>query len=218
MSVWYRIAWYCLQPLVRSFFRFTVYGNENIPADGPLVIASNHCSNLDPPLVALGITRQITFLAKEELFRVPLLGALIRSFDAYPVSRGQGDVKAIRVALRMMKENKALLIFPEGTRSMDGRMQELESGAAWISLKSGAPVLPVFLSGTHAAFPRKSWFPRPYRVCLRIGKPIDPKQVEKNIADGDRVRYFTGIIKESMQILMRISMESVKKEAVEADG
>ena len=90
MSLWYRFSWYCLYPLARLIFRFSVHGLENVPHEGPVLIASNHCSHLDPPLVALGINRQITFLAKEELFSVPILGMLIRTFGAYPVSRGQG--------------------------------------------------------------------------------------------------------------------------------
>jgi 1-acyl-sn-glycerol-3-phosphate acyltransferase len=195
----YRLCWIILQPLVRSYFRLTVSGCENIPRSGAVFVASNHCSHLDPPLIALGLPRQMTFLAKEELFSVPVLGVLIRFFGAHPVTRGKGDVGAIRTILRLMKEEKALLIFPEGTRSPDGQLQPLENGLAWMAMKSLAPVVPVHISGTYTAFPRKAWFPRPCKVSIHIGEPIYPGRQEKKVDNTQTIRYVTSVIEEAMR-------------------
>ena len=147
MQLHYRIHWYLLKPLIQSYFRLQTWGCENIPQTGPVLLAANHSSYLDPPLIALAIPRQITFLAKEELFRIPLFGRYIRWVGTHPVSRGQGDVKAMRSALKLLGENKALLVFPEGTRSFDGELQPLENGVSWLSLKTGAPLIPVYVAG-----------------------------------------------------------------------
>jgi len=109
------------------------------------------------------------------------------------------DVGAIRTILRLMKEEKALLIFPEGTRSPDGQLQPLENGLAWMAMKSLAPVVPVHISGTYTAFPRKAWFPRPCKVSIHIGEPIYPGRQEKKVDNTQTIRYVTSVIEEAMR-------------------
>lgn len=203
MTMWYRFVWFFLQPLVRLYFRLTVEGKENMPKTGPVLLASNHCSHLDPPLIALSVFRRLTFLAKEELFSVPVLGSLILSFGAHPVARRQGDVKAIRTALRLLKEGDVLLIFPEGTRSEDGHLQIFENGLAWLSLRAGVPVVPMHITGTYEAYPKGARFPRPAKVHVRLGAPIYPEtgRNENNSVNSERVRYYTHAIQTVMSAL-----------------
>ncbi len=175
MQFHYYIQWWILRTLTSVYFRIKVHGLENIPTSGPIILAANHCSFLDPPLIGLGITRQVTFLAKEELFQVPLLGWWLSWIGSYPVARGKGDARILKTALRLLKEGKTLLIFPEGTRSEDGRVQTLESGLAWLALKSEVPVIPVYSADTYRLMPREARFPRPGRIRFHVGKPIQPK-------------------------------------------
>jgi 1-acyl-sn-glycerol-3-phosphate acyltransferase len=187
MSFFYRFHWQLLWPIVRSYFRLSVQGGEQIPSTGPILLAANHCSYLDPPLIALGIPRQLTFLAKAELFSYPILAGWFRRIGVYPVARGQGDARAVRTALRLLRESKALLLFPEGTRSSNGELQPLEEGVAWLSLKSGVLIVPVYLSGTFRSFPRQAWFPRPVRVRMGVGAPIWPGSIAPDRPQAERI-------------------------------
>lgn len=168
----YRVQRFVIWLMAKSYFRFRAQGDENVPSSGPVLLAANHCSFLDPPLIAAGLSRQVTFLAKEELFSIPLFGWWIKQLGAYPVSRGQGDSAAMKKALRFLKEGKALLIFPEGTRSLDGTLQPFEEGISWLSLQSRAPVVPVLLKGTFEALPKGKIIPKPERISMHVGKPV----------------------------------------------
>ncbi len=119
----------------------------------------------------------------------------------YPVSRGEGDLRAIRTVIRLMENHKALLIFPEGTRSLDGKLHPLENGLAWMALKTGAPVVPVYLSGTFEAMPSHARFPRPRRVRMRVGPVLRPEAVEGKKIGAERVRAFTEAIEKSLRAL-----------------
>lgn len=198
MEWWYRFWWLILQPLVKVYFRLSTVGQDHVPLEGPVLIASNHCSHLDPPLVALALRRQVNFLAKKELFSVPFVGFVIRWFGGYPVVRGKSDFKAIRTILRLMKNQKMLLMFPEGTRSETGAIQPLENGLPWLAMKSGAQVLPVYVEGTYHAFPRKAWFPRPFKVRVWVGEALDPKKLEKKGVESETLRY----VKEAIETAM----------------
>ncbi len=201
MQLYYRIHWHLLRSFLRSYFRLSIQGCEHIPSTGPALLAANHCSYLDPVVIAPSIPRQIKFLAKEELFSVPVLSWWIRWIGAYPIDRGRGDMQAIRTVFRLMKAGEALLIFPEGTRSHDGTLQPLEQGIAWFSLKTGAPVVPVYLSGTNEAMSRKVWIPRPRKVRIRFGPMIDPNVNPEEKVHEDRVHRFTAEIESALRRL-----------------
>lgn len=175
MQFHYRIHWHLLRLLFRGYFGFTIRGEENVPPDGPLLIASNHCSHVDPPMIAVALNRQITFMAKDELFRIPLLGRWIRWLGAYPIDRSKGDVAGIRMVVSLLREGKVVLVFPEGTRSPDGRLQPLQEGTAWLAKRCRVPVVPVRIEGTHAAFPAGTRFPRRHPVCIQIFPAIEPE-------------------------------------------
>jgi 1-acyl-sn-glycerol-3-phosphate acyltransferase len=158
--------------LMRLFFRLESRGREHVPLTGPLLLVSNHVSLLDPPLVGASAPRPLYFLAKEELFRVPLLGRLIHGVNARPVKRDGTDTRALKMALRLLGEGHAILIFPEGTRGRGGRLGEGKAGAGMLAVMSGAPVVPVHVSGSDRALPPGRALPRPAKVRVVFGPPL----------------------------------------------
>ena len=150
-----------------------------IPADGPVILASNHVSNLDG--VILGswlvprIPRRIHMLGKKEMFSWPLIGYLARNGGVHPVDRSGADVEAFRTAERVLEQGHILLIFPEGTRSPDGRLQKARDGLAMLALRTDAPIVPIGVANSDRVWPRGQKLPRPRpgtRVTVRIGSPF----------------------------------------------
>jgi 1-acyl-sn-glycerol-3-phosphate acyltransferase len=158
--------------LMRVLFRLEGHGREHVPATGPVLLVSNHSSLLDPPLIGGTCPRPLTFLAKAELFRIPLFGRFIAALHARPVRREGTDARALKDALRVLEEGRALLVFPEGTRGPEGVLREAKPGAGMLAALSGAPVVPVHISGTGRALPRGAVLPRPVKVVVRFGPPL----------------------------------------------
>jgi 1-acyl-sn-glycerol-3-phosphate acyltransferase len=158
--------------LMRLFFRVEGCGAEHVPAEGPVLIVANHSSVLDPPLVGGMCPRQLTFLAKAELFRIPGFGGLIRRLGARPLRREGADPSALRTAQRVLAEGKALLVFPEGTRGEEGALREAKPGAALLAVQSGATVVPAYVRGSGRAWPRGQRLPRPAKVVVTFGAPL----------------------------------------------
>jgi len=158
--------------LMRLLFRVEAQGTEHIPAEGAVLIVANHSSVLDPPIVGGMCPRQLTFLAKAELFRVPGFGWLIRRLGAQPLRREGADPSALRMAQRVLAEGKALLVFPEGTRGEEGFLREAKAGAALLAVQSGAAVVPAYVHGTGRAWPRGRRLPRPVKVRVTFGAPL----------------------------------------------
>jgi 1-acyl-sn-glycerol-3-phosphate acyltransferase len=165
-----------LKPLTAVLFRLLFglegRGAENVPKTGPVLLVTNHSSVLDPPAVGAVAPRPLYFLAKAELFRIPLFGRLIRALHARPIRRGAADPSALRMALRVLEGGGALLVFPEATRQPEGRLAEGRPGAGMLALLSGAPVVPAYVSGTGRAWPRGRRLPRPAKVRVHFGKPM----------------------------------------------
>ncbi|CQR74336.1 1-acyl-sn-glycerol-3-phosphate acyltransferase [Sporomusa ovata DSM 2662] len=151
-------------------FRWRTFGIENIPAGGA-IIAANHISLWDPPVVGTALPRRAHFMAKEELFANPVFGWLISKLGAFPVKRGAADRTAIKTALTLLKKGSILVIFPEGTRSKDGKLGTPEAGLALLALKAGVPVIPAAITGTNKIFRAGHVLPK---FCIRFGKPILP--------------------------------------------
>jgi len=158
--------------LLRGLFRLRVVGGEQIPREGPLIVVANHVSFLDPPVVAVGTPRPLHFLAKTELFGVPLFGRLIRALNALPLQREGADTAALRQVLGLLAQGKAILIFPEGTRGEEGQLRPARAGAGMLAALSGAPVVPAYVRGTGAALPRGRALPRPSAITVAFGPPL----------------------------------------------
>lgn len=174
LLLYYLFKWSTVSPLLHTYFRGRVYGAEHVPASGPLVIVSNHASHFDPPILANCMRRPVAFMAKEELFQVPVLGKLIHLYGAYPVKRGSADRSAIRAALESLAQGWAVGIFLEGTRTDDGQIIDPKLGAALIAAKAQAPLLPVSLWGTASILQPSSSLPQMTPVTIRIGAPLPP--------------------------------------------
>lgn len=158
--------------LMRTWFGLRVKGVEHIPSSGPALIVSNHQSILDPPLIGGAVRRQIYFLAKAELFQIPLFGRLLRALHARPVRREGSDPGTLRTAALLLKQGKALLVFPEGTRSLDGRLGEGKPGVGMLAVRSRAPVVPAYVSGTFEALPKGAAWPRRSQVSVSFGPAL----------------------------------------------
>jgi 1-acyl-sn-glycerol-3-phosphate acyltransferase len=161
------------------YFRGRIYGTENVPQEEPLVVVSNHASNYDPPLVSSCVRRPVAYMAKKELFDIPVLNKAIQLYGAYPVSRGSADTKAIRAALEYLENGWAVGVFLQGTRTETGKITDPKRGAALLAAKAKAPLLPVCLWGTQE-IEKKGAVPRPVPVTVRIGEVIEaPKSGSK---------------------------------------
>ncbi len=171
MPWFYYFSIIILKIILSVFTRWQVNGRENIPHKGPLLVVANHLNNADPPLVAVSITRRASFMAKEELFRSKLIGHFIGSFGAFPVHRGQLDRKAVRQTEQVLARGGVLVMFPEAHRSENGKLQPALPGAALVALHSGAPILPVAITGTEK-FKGAGWVWQRPRITVNIGRPF----------------------------------------------
>ncbi|MEM6502877.1 MAG: lysophospholipid acyltransferase family protein [Cyanobacteria bacterium P01_C01_bin.89] len=172
--LYHLFKWVVVSPLLHTYFRGRIYGDRHMPRMGKVIFVSNHASDFDPPLVANCIRRPIAFMAKEELFKVPVLGTAIRLYGAYPVKRGKADRAAMRAALGCLAEGRATGVFLDGTRRSDGRIHSPKLGAALMAAKAQAPLIPVSLWGTHQILPKGAKFPQPAPITIRIGEEIPP--------------------------------------------
>ncbi|HEY9796549.1 MAG TPA: lysophospholipid acyltransferase family protein [Leptolyngbyaceae cyanobacterium] len=174
LLLYHAFKWSIVSPVLHGYLRGHIYGAEHVPQEGPLVVVSNHASDFDPPIVSCSMRRPVAFMAKEELFRIPVLKQGIELYGAYPVKRGAADRSAIRSALNCLSAGWAVGLFLQGTRTPDARISEPKLGAALIAAKAKVPLLPVSLWGTEAIFIKGSPVPRPVPVTVRIGQVIDP--------------------------------------------
>jgi len=164
-----------MRALLRIFttvwFDLKVYGTENVPQTGGVLLVSNHQSFLDPPLIGVQLRRKASYLAKSGLFENPVFGWIIRNCNAFPVRQGEGDVGAVKETIRRLREGHMLTAFPEGGRSEDGELQPILNGAALVVRKAQVPIVPIAIEGSFKAWPkhRKIWQRSPVRVL--IGKP-----------------------------------------------
>jgi 1-acyl-sn-glycerol-3-phosphate acyltransferase len=192
--------------LFRLVCRWEITGRENLPASGGVILAPNHISHLDPPLVGSAVTRPVYFMAKAELFRVPVLGSLIRRTHAFPVNRGAADRQAIRHAQELLAQGQVLVMFPEGHRSEDGCLQTPELGVAMIAARAGVPVVPVAVMGSNRALPKGAFFLHPAKIRVQIGKPVFCDSATTARASREMLESFTDKIMEGLRQMLPIEM------------
>ncbi len=211
-TLWYRFC--------RAFVRWIVYpalgglrvvGAQRIPKDGPLIFAPIHFSVLDPPLVAAGSDRAISFMAKIELFSPTWQGALIRSLGAFPVERGSSDSEAIRLALRLLEEGRALLLFPEGTRGDGETLGPIGAGVTMLARRTGAVVVPVGISGTQRVLPKGAKSLRRARMTLVFGEPFSYQDLVDRVGEKEAKAAFALEIQERLLALTAQAGLTLKK-------
>ncbi|WP_080874353.1 lysophospholipid acyltransferase family protein [Oceanobacillus timonensis] len=169
----YHLAKYLVAILFYPLYRIKVSGKHNIPKKGPVIICTNHTSNLDPPVVGITAPRTVYFMAKEELFEGKIFGGLLRRIHAFPVKRGLADRNALRSGLKFLKEGETLGLFPEGTRSKDGKPGKALPGVGFFALRSQADVVPCVIISEYKLF---------RRTKVVYGKPMDIESFRKNKA------------------------------------
>ena len=174
LCLYYMLKWSLVNPLFLTYFQGKIYGADNVPRKGPLLVVSNHASNFDPPLLSNCVRRPVAYMAKEELFQFPVFKQAIELYGAYPVKRGGGDRSAIKSALSRLERGWAVGVFLQGTRTRDARIPSPKLGAALIAAKSQVPLLPVSLWGTQDIFIKGKKSPQSVPVTVRIGEPILP--------------------------------------------
>lgn len=181
LLLYHLFKWSIVSPTLHVYLRGRIYGAENVPQRGALVVVSNHASDFDPPLLSCCVGRPVAYMAKEELFQIPILKQAIQLYGAYPVNRGAADRTAIRSALKSLESGWATGVFLQGTRTPDGQITEPKLGAALIAAKAKAPLLPVSLWGTQCIFKKGSTVPRSVPITVRIGKVIPaPSSTERD--------------------------------------
>lgn len=153
----------------KVFFRAEVIGKENLPAEGGVILAANHMSNWDPPFLATFLSRPVSYMAKQELFEVPILRKIIQSCYSFPVKRGAADRGAIKAAVGALKDGRCVGLFPEGTRSRDGHLHKAEAGVALLAAMGRVPVVPAAILGTDQIFSLRSFFPK---LTVVYGTPL----------------------------------------------
>jgi 1-acyl-sn-glycerol-3-phosphate acyltransferase len=190
----------------RALSRISVEGAiDEIPHDGPVILAANHASNLDAIVIGSWLMpklgRRIHWLGKKELFAWPIVGWAAANGGVHPVDRGAADVEAFRLAQRILDEGNILFVFPEGTRSPDGALQEARDGIAVLALRTGAPIVPLAISGSNRVWPRGQKLPRPGgHVHIRVGPPFRPAEL---LPEGTDRRTAKGLV--TTMIMERIA-------------
>lgn len=181
-----------IEGLARLYFGLELRGTEHIPASGPVLITPNHQTYADPPLVWIPIRRRVYFMAWSRLFTIPGFAWLIRRLRAFPVQTEASDPRATREAVRLLQAGAALMIFPEGSRSLDGAVGRFKPGAFRLATSLGVPVLPVTIAGGHGSWPPGRVLPRPARITityhplLRPDAARDPREAARRLAEQTR--------------------------------
>ena len=169
MGLVYQTTYYLSRIIANCFFNFRVIGREKIPREGGLILAMNHQSFLDPPLAGIACDREIFFLARKSLLEWPILGPLFPKMNVIPVDENGGDMSALKAVIRVIRDGQSTVIFPEGTRSRDGKLQPAQSGLGLVVSKTLAPVMPMRIFGAFDAFPAGAKRPRIADITIVVG-------------------------------------------------
>lgn len=178
--MWYFIGWSTYLIFFKLFLKRKVYGRNNVPKSGAFIFASNHASYFDPPLLGTTIKRQAAYMARDTLFNKPISRWAFSKVNAFPVKRDEGDTRAIKDSLKVLKSGMPLVLFPEGKRTEDGNLQPAKPGVGFIAAKANVPVVPVYIKGSYEALPKGAKRINCVPVSVHIGKPIkfDPGELE----------------------------------------
>ena len=198
----YLLTWTSLNAIFKLFYRTEVSGAENIPKDGAFLLASNHASFLDPPAIGSNLPRELTYFARKSLFK-GLFGKLITGLNSIPIDRhSESDIGAFRSVFSSLKNGGCLLLFPEGTRTHDGKLQDVKDGMGLIACRSQVPVIPTRIYGTFDIFNREHKFPKLRgHIHIIYGKKIDPKTYDPGKKDPHRYQTATRLFMDEIRKL-----------------
>lgn len=196
----YYVGRFLTRLLLFLFARWQVRGRENIPERGPLLIVSNHLNLADPPIIGVSIKRKAMFIAKEELFRSRFSGYIVGNYGAFPIRRGRLDRGALRQAEQLLARGLALIMFPEGRRSKDGRLQPAFAGSALIAARSNVPILPVGITGTEK-IKGKAWLWRRPRITVNIGHPFRLPVVNGKLTRAELTQFTSSMMEHIAELL-----------------
>jgi 1-acyl-sn-glycerol-3-phosphate acyltransferase len=197
----YRTGWVLVRGFARLVWRLEVQGASNVPLEGGVIIAPNHLSLLDPPLIGCACPRELRYLAKAELFRNRLFARFIRRLGAFPVERGTADVGAIKTALQFLKDGRAVIIFIEGTRGTGKYLLPPTPGVTLLARQSGAPVVPTAIVGSEQAWPKGSKLPHRAQVKVAFGAPVRYQELFGARTDREARDTFSELIMERIEAL-----------------
>jgi len=198
MRAYYNLFYSAGNFLLKVFLRFKKNGDEFIPRDGGVIIASNHAAYIDPPLLGMASPREVYFLAKKELFRIRLFGWFIRTLNAVPISRGGFDRKGLKRSVELLKKGKALVLFPEGTRSKNGKLKEARPGIGKVALEACVPIVPAYIQNSRdliCALKGKK------QVSVRFGSPIETSWLRNIPQNKDGYRIIGQEIMRRIEVL-----------------
>ena len=191
MKLFYHFCRFLFFLLFKVLYRHKTFGSENVP-HGRAIIAPNHVSFYDPPLIGISCPEEVHFLAKDVLFEGPILGPIIRQLNTFPVSGNAGDLKTIKSLVKLLQTDEKVIIFPEGIRTYDGNLGPIKPGIALIAMRANAPIVPTFIHGTYEIWPRQNSYPKLWgRTLCAFAPPIYPekykhlnkKEAQQAIAD-----------------------------------
>lgn len=193
--IWYEIVSVILNVFCKLFFRLRQFGRENIPKKGPFIVACNHQSYLDPTLCGAPMRRPMAYLARESLFKHWLFGPAIRSIYAMPLKQGEGDLATIRTVIKLLKQGKGVCLFPEGTRTEDGRIQPFKPGLGLLCRRGNAPIIPTVIDGAFECWPRGKKMFSCGSIWIQFGQPVTADQA-KEMGDEKLAQHLTNTLRQ----------------------
>ncbi len=200
MPWFYYVGRLLARMLLALFTRWQVKGKENVPSEGALIVVANHINAVDPPLLGVSLSRKVIFMAKEELFRSKFIGYFVRDFGAFPIRRGQLDMKALRLADQVLAQGLVLVMFPEGTRSRNGQLQRALPGSALIATRSRVPILPVGITGTEK-LKGIAWLLHRPQITVNIGQPFPLPTVNSRLTKAELAEHSDLIMSRIAELL-----------------
>ncbi|MGH7129923.1 MAG: lysophospholipid acyltransferase family protein [Planctomycetaceae bacterium] len=189
---------YAMQVLFTVGLRYRARGVERVPKTGGGLLLCNHQSSLDPFLVGLPLPRPVSYLARDSLFRLPLIGRLMRHNYVIPISRESAATSSVRAAVERLRRGLLVGLFPEGTRSRDGRVGAMKPGFVALVRRGNVPVIPVGIAGAHEVLPRGAWLPRPRTVRVVFGPAFLPSEIER-LTERGREEEFVALVRERIE-------------------
>lgn len=197
----YHFARCIVRPMFDVLSHLESHGSEHVPRQGGVLLVSNHVSLLDTLIIGAATDRELHFMGANTFYRIPGFGWLLTKFNGFSIKRGTPDRQALREALSRLQTGKALLVFPEGTRSVDGRLGEMKKGVSFMIHHSGVPVIPVFIKGAERFLPRGAKFIRPAKLSVTFGPPIDFTGIEGIAQKQELYQQMSEQIRQAISVL-----------------